>query len=166
MHQKCCSLTICRRHSGDWKQNRRFKEWNQRSPELPALAANNKTARKACKIGVFWHKNIAENEYNHCINSLRYSWCRWPDSNRHGIATGGFWVHYVCQFHHTGLSSIPGTNLGNPRDVWRDVEAKTDIHLSKLPQHGRLSGHHGNRRSRFWVRHVCQFHHSGSAWLF
>ena len=29
-------------------------------------------------------------------------WCRWPDSNRHGIATGGFWVHYVCQFHHTG----------------------------------------------------------------
>ena len=30
-------------------------------------------------------------------------WCRWPDSNRHGVATGGFWVHYVCQFHHTGM---------------------------------------------------------------
>ena len=29
-------------------------------------------------------------------------WCRWPESNRHGIATGGFWVRYVCQFHHSG----------------------------------------------------------------
>ena len=33
-----------------------------------------------------------------------FLWCRWPDSNRHGIATGGFWVHYVCQFHHTGTN--------------------------------------------------------------
>ena len=31
------------------------------------------------------------------------TWCRWPDSNRYGVATGGFWVHYVYQFHHTGL---------------------------------------------------------------
>ena len=40
---------------------------------------------------------------------LKYSlflWCRWPDSNRYGIATGGFWVHYVCQFHHTGVWTL------------------------------------------------------------
>ena len=29
-------------------------------------------------------------------------WCRWPGSNRYGIATTGFWVQHVCQFHHTG----------------------------------------------------------------
>ena len=33
-------------------------------------------------------------------------WCRWPDSNRHAIAGGGFWVHYVYQFHHTGIAAI------------------------------------------------------------
>ena len=31
-----------------------------------------------------------------------FTWCRWPDSNRHAVASGGFWVHYVYQFHHTG----------------------------------------------------------------
>ena len=35
-----------------------------------------------------------------------FFWCRWPDSNRHGVATGGFWVHYVCQFHHTGKGAF------------------------------------------------------------
>ena len=25
----------------------------------------------------------------------RVFWCRWPDSNRHAVASGGFWVHYV-----------------------------------------------------------------------
>ena len=29
-------------------------------------------------------------------------WCRWPGSNRYGVATTGFWVRHVCQFHHTG----------------------------------------------------------------
>ena len=30
-------------------------------------------------------------------------WCRWRGSNPHGIATTGFWVQHVCQFHHTGV---------------------------------------------------------------
>ena len=30
-------------------------------------------------------------------------WYRWSGSNRHGIATTGFWVRHVCQFHHTGM---------------------------------------------------------------
>ena len=37
-----------------------------------------------------------------CIFFINTSWCRWPDSNRYAIAGGGFWVHYVYQFHHTG----------------------------------------------------------------
>ena len=38
-----------------------------------------------------------------CIKIGVLIWCRWPDSNRHAIAGGGFWVHYVYQFHHTGM---------------------------------------------------------------
>ena len=30
------------------------------------------------------------------------AWCRWSGSNRYGIATTGFWVQHVYQFHHTG----------------------------------------------------------------
>ena len=29
-------------------------------------------------------------------------WCRKWGSNPHGIATTGFWVPHVCQFHHSG----------------------------------------------------------------
>ena len=45
-----------------------------------------------------------------------FLWCRWPDSNRHGIATGGFWVHYVCQFHHTGISDIWYYTINRPEN--------------------------------------------------
>ena len=31
------------------------------------------------------------------------SWYRWWDSNPHGVATNGFWVRHVYQFHHTGI---------------------------------------------------------------
>ena len=30
-------------------------------------------------------------------------WCRKRGSNPHGIATTGFWVQHVCQFHHSGV---------------------------------------------------------------
>ena len=40
-----------------------------------------------------------------------FFWCRWPESNRHGIATGGFWVRYVCQFHHSGVYKIYYQNI-------------------------------------------------------
>ena len=36
-----------------------------------------------------------------CICHL-FFWCPRPDSNRHGIATDGFWVRCVYQFHHSG----------------------------------------------------------------
>ena len=32
-------------------------------------------------------------------------WCRWWESNPHGITTTGFWVQRVCQFHHTCMLS-------------------------------------------------------------
>ena len=35
-----------------------------------------------------------------------FSWCRWRGSNPHGIATTGFWVQHVCQFHHSGKYKI------------------------------------------------------------
>ena len=35
-----------------------------------------------------------------CLSAF---WCRWSGSNRYGIATTGFWVQHVCQFHHTGI---------------------------------------------------------------
>ena len=31
------------------------------------------------------------------------AWCRWWDLNPHDIATNGFWVRHVCQFHHIGI---------------------------------------------------------------
>ena len=35
-----------------------------------------------------------------------FCWCRWSGSNRYGIATTGFWVQHVCQFHHTGVQQM------------------------------------------------------------
>ena len=35
-----------------------------------------------------------------CVNSD--FWCRRRDLNPYGIATNGFWVRHVCQFHHSG----------------------------------------------------------------
>ena len=37
------------------------------------------------------------------IKIYRLFWCRWPESNRHGVAPDGFWVRCVCQFHHSGI---------------------------------------------------------------
>ena len=37
-----------------------------------------------------------------------YFWCRWWESNPHGITTTGFWVQRVCQFHHTCISLTNG----------------------------------------------------------
>ena len=34
---------------------------------------------------------------------LAIFWCRWPESNRHEVAFGRFWVCCVCQFHHIGI---------------------------------------------------------------
>ena len=55
-----------------------------------------------------------------CIFFVNATWCRWGDSNPHGVATGGFWVRYVYQFHHTGelSTSIPHT----PQECKRNID--------------------------------------------
>ncbi len=37
------------------------------------------------------------------LRDFDFSWCRWWESNPHGLAPTGFWVQRVCQFHHTGF---------------------------------------------------------------
>ena len=54
---------------------------------------------KTCKIpinGYFCKKKSTD-------KSQCFFKCRWSGSNRYGIATTGFWVQRVCQFHHTGV---------------------------------------------------------------
>ena len=47
-------------------------------------------AEKAHNIRTFSHGRGAKKKDPNCIQIRVLLWCRWPDSNRHGIATGGF----------------------------------------------------------------------------
>ena len=52
-----------------------------------------------------WHAKNPDKigAFRPCIYNVTVRWCRKRGSNPHGIATTGFWVQHVCQFHHSGI---------------------------------------------------------------
>ena len=63
---------------------------------------------------------------------VRHLWCRWPESNRYAIAGGGFRVHYVYQFHHTGWYLMQGILYMKVRGFARENFAPSTALLSSL----------------------------------
>ena len=58
--------------------------------------------RSAVERGWKW-KRLS---FSYMENPSLFKWCRWWDSNPHGVAPGGFWIRYVYQFHHTGIIQL------------------------------------------------------------
>ena len=73
----------------------------------------------------FWLRERSMNRESECKKARKPShikglrafelWCRWPDSNRHAIAGGGFWVFQFTSFWtvfcYSVLLSIPDFTL-------------------------------------------------------
>ena len=65
---------------------------------FPLLFNNPRCRRAICETN---RKGTNQKRTSKWMSS--FDWCRWWDSNPHGVATNGFWVRHVYQFHHTGI---------------------------------------------------------------